>query len=102
MWRNPLTNRFEAGNGPVDRRQSDGVGQPPTLPQDTSPIANSIGSQTTVTSGWDFVPTPDGVPDEGGSCESVADVLNAGNPHAALSGTDSLYGRKKEHEGGVK
>lgn len=100
MWRNPLTNRFEAGNGPVDRRVSDGVGQPPEQTQDTSPIANSIGSQTTVTSGWDFVPTPDGTPDSKGSVESVAAVLDGGAQHT--HGPDLPYGEKKEHRGAVK
>ena len=97
VWRNPATNRFEAGDGPAD-----GIGQPSNLPPaQQAPAVPPRGGD--IHRAWDdFLPTTEnGMLSGGNPVESVADVLNAGNPLAADAGTDLLYGPKKEHDGGV-
>jgi hypothetical protein len=81
MWRNPITNRFEAGDPPVD-----GVGQPDNIPSEPSvPTAQRGGRWD---GGWDYIATP-GMDSDGagvGEVHAVGSVLDVGAETTQESG----------------
>jgi len=98
MWRNPITNRFEAGDPPTVGQ--DGVGVPSIPGQGSlAPVVPPRGGD--IHRAWtDFVPTPEnGLQSGGNPVRSVADVLSGGQSHKdeGIGGKD--YGpAKSDHD----
>jgi hypothetical protein len=75
MWRNPVTNRFEAGDPPVD-----GVGQPDNATPQEGAFPTATRAVVTGTDPWDYIATP-GTDSDGtgvGEVHAVGSVLDVG------------------------